>query len=198
MLRKVCFLLLIISIIMFGSYKYGVQNDEFPEYVTKNLYIDKDFNQNELEYITSAAIAWSIATDNRVSYNIIVMNSNTKIDVSNSLVINKVNATYADVIILDHFFNLKTPPDQYIKIKALGYYYESKILPSIILVADRLDDFNYKSVVMHELGHSLGLEHNESEEALFNSIMYPSCEGQSNEITPIDVRQYCRIHKCKK
>lgn len=198
MFKKTAYLLLLVLIIIFGSYKYGVEKPEYPEYVYKTLYIDKEFDQEEVGYIMAAATEWSKATENRVNYNIVVMSSNTKINIDNALIINKVTSTYADVIILDYFFNLNMPKESVIKIKALGYYYESKILPSIILVADRLDDFNYKAVVMHELGHSLGLEHDNSEEAMYNSIMYPSAEGQSTDITVIDFIAYCKIHNCKK
>lgn len=198
MFKKITYLVLLVFFIIFGSYKYGIEKSEYPEHVYKTLYIDKEFDQEEVGYIIAAATEWSKATENRVNYNIVVMSTATKINIDNALIINKVTSTYADVIVLDYFFNLNTPKENFIKIKALGYYYESKILPSIILVADRLDDFNYKAVVMHELGHSLGLEHNSSEEAMYNSIMYPSAEGQSTDITAIDVTAYCNIHNCQK
>jgi hypothetical protein len=174
-----------------------IKKDNYQEYTNQTLYIEDTFTQDEIAYIYAASLEWSKATDNRVKYNLVVLRPGIIVELGNSLVINKVSASNADVIVLDYLFNKDNPPNTSIKTLALGYYYDSKVLPSIILVSERLDDFNYKSVVMHELGHSLGLSHNEEKENIFNSIMFPSLEGQSNEITDVDVKQYCKIHHCK-
>lgn len=174
-----------------------IKKDNYQEYTNQTLYIEDTFTQDEIAYIYAASLEWSKATDNRVKYNLVILRPGIIVQLGNSLVINKVSASNADVIVLDYLFNKDNPPNTAIKTLALGYYYDSKVLPSIILVSERLDDFNYKSVVMHELGHSLGLSHNEKKENIFNSIMFPSLEGQSNEITDVDVKQYCKIHHCK-
>lgn len=67
--------------------------------------------------------------------------------------------------------------------------------PTIYLVRDRIYSIEeYGSVVRHELGHSIGLEHDSSPDAL----MYPYTNEDSKCITTVDMDQFCGIYECPK
>jgi len=63
----------------------------------------------------------------------------------------------------------------------------------IVIVPDRMDDeLEYRSTVMHELGHALGLDHRNS---IF-TLMYPSSDFGAYTITYEDLSQFCEIYYC--
>ena len=77
----------------------------------------------------------------------------------------------------------------------LGLFDKKSIIPCIILVSNRILENDYKAVVLHELGHSLGLEHNEGINGI-DTLMYPSIDLGSNHITFRDGQQFCKLYHC--
>lgn len=77
---------------------------------------------------------------------------------------------------------------------ALGFYDQSSpVVPTIWIVQDRIEfEEEYLAIVMHELGHSLGLEHTTHEETL----MYPMIDGSIMCITQYDLKGFCKIYGC--
>jgi hypothetical protein len=74
----------------------------------------------------------------------------------------------------------------------LAFYNNKNNIPFIIIAADRLENWNYKTVVMHELGHHQSLRHTN----IMDSIMYPSVDMGSNHITNYDLENFCRLYSC--
>lgn len=159
------------------------------EYISETIYLDKSFTKEEVDIVLEATWEWAKATDNRVIYKVIQLSEKeNEISINNSILFNKVNADNIDILSLDYLHHNYT----------LGYYSNNNVIPNIVIVAERLDSERlYKEVVLHELGHSLGLEH-DHEASGIGTLMYPSVDKQSESITPTDVFNYCKIHHCLK
>jgi hypothetical protein len=154
-------------------------------HVHTTIYVDRNFNDVEQEYIIEAAMEWTQATNHVAEFDVVQLPTREKIDVEHALIMIKVSADYPDIMIMD---NIK-------KTTTLGYYDGKNALPYIALVSDRLDGFNYKEVVLHELGHSLGLEHVDGEEGML-TLMYPYVDLGSDVITDKDLEQFCKLYHC--
>jgi hypothetical protein len=156
----------------------------YPNKVSKILYLDESFNQDEVELIGEAAQEWNLATDGIVSYTIRQFPVE-KVDYDNGVVIMRVNHYYPDVLELDLELEQVT----------LGYCNSTGHIKHIALVYDRLEDETFKPVVLHELGHSLGLKHNE-DDAGIGTLMYPSVDLGSTFITHKDLVNFCLLYHC--
>lgn len=157
----------------------------YPAHVHTSIYIDRNFSSEEQEYITAAALDWSINTNHIIDYDIIPLPSSEKISLVNSLIFIKMSPDNPNIILLDHAKKNTT----------LAFYNESGPLPFIAVVSDRLDEDNYKEVMLHELGHSLGLEHVKGDDGL-DTLMYPYVELGATHITPTDLKQFCKLYRC--
>jgi hypothetical protein len=158
---------------------------EYPGHVHKIIYVDRNFDDLEQEHIIMAALKWSEATNHIVEYDVIQLPSKEQIDVTRALFFVKVSADYPDVVIMD---NIK-------KTTTLGYFQNRGPLPYITLIDGRLNEETYEPVVLHELGHSLGLEHVEGPEG-YGTLMYPYIDLGSDSITETDLEQFCKLYKC--
>ena len=157
----------------------------YPTYVHKTLFLDRNFSEKEVLFITQGAMAWSEATNHIVDFDIVTL-PNTDIPVTkNDIVFIKVNPDYPNIIVLDSI-NKKT---------TLGLYDDEAIIHTIELVSDRIDDEEYPSVVMHELGHALGLKHNEGLDGI-GTLMYPTIGLGANYITEDDLKNFCKLYHC--
>ena len=177
-------LLFVFYFVVTDIYKDNTHKDR-GNHVHTTIYVDRNFNDIEQEYIIEAAMEWGTATNHVAEFDVVQLPTREKIDVEHALIFIKVSADYPDIIIMD---NIK-------KTTTLGYYDSKSALPYIALVSDRLDDFNYKEVVLHELGHSLGLEHIEGEEGML-TLMYPYVDLGSDHITEKDLEQFCKLYHC--
>ncbi len=158
---------------------------ERPNHIHTTIYLDRNFNEVEQEYIMRAALEWAEATNHIAEFDVVQLPTRDKIDIQHALIMVKVSADYPDIILMD---NIK-------KTTTLGYFDPKSPLPYISLVQDRLDDSNYKAVVLHELGHALGLEHIEGEEGIL-TLMYPYVDLGADHITKKDLEQFCKLYHC--
>lgn len=159
-----------------------------PIYV--NLYIDSAFEDYEREAITSAALTWNTSTKHIVNYTIIQLPIEGKVDLT-GLIIYKIGPDNPNIIMMD-----QSNDTTY-----LGYYERIEGVKTIALVGERITVKEYKSVVLHELGHSLGLEHVDELGALMYPYMNIMINGDmisisSDKVTKIDLVQFCNLYGC--
>lgn len=156
----------------------------YPEHVHKTLFIDRNFNEAEIVYITLAAAEWNEKTGHIVDFEVALLPTSKEITLDNSIIFVKVGPDYPNILLLDQ--------------ATTGYIlglYQDEPMPNIELVAARLGDRYFKSVVLHELGHALGLEHVKGVEGI-GTLMYPSANLGADNITPDDLEHFCKLYKC--
>lgn len=178
--------LILISLI--GLYTYTTEifhEKEYPAHVHKTLYLDRNFNDEEVLIIMQSAVTWTEVTNHIVELDVVRLPTHEMIDLSNSIIILKINSDYPEAIVLDGMNQNST----------LGFYNDRGVLPYIALISERIDDYDYQSVVLHEIGHSLGLKHVKGEEGL-GTLMYPTINFASDEITTKDLEQFCSLYHC--
>lgn len=154
--------------------------------VYKTLYVSQNINDEEMFRIMEASIEWSDATNGQVVFNVERI-FDSKLNHDNAIIVFNVTPDNPDIILID---GLRGPT-------TLGYYNNDANLAYIAIVEDRLDDldYNYKEVILHELGHSLGLEHSSGIEGI-GTLMYPTINAGSTYITDADLKQFCKLYNC--
>lgn len=153
--------------------------------IHKTLYVDRNLSEDELCIIVGAAWEWHTATNGIVTYDVVRMPAKS-IDIHNSIIIVIVSADFPEMIALDSASEDRTH---------LAYYHERGAVPYIALVPYRIADHDYKPVLMHELGHSLGLQHNEGIDGI-GTLMYPNVDASASVITDTDLKNFCKIYGC--
>jgi predicted Zn-dependent protease len=68
-------------------------------------------------------------------------------------------------------------------------------IPYIGIVRSRIEDYEFKEVMMHELGHVLGLKHNLGDDGT-GTLMYPDVNLGSDTITDTDLKNFCKLYGC--
>jgi hypothetical protein len=150
--------------------------------VHKILYIDRHFTDEEFAIITGAALQWHLATKSLVSYDVVRM-PHRNIDINNSIFVINITPDFPEVVEQDTASEVGSN---------MGFYDTKYRVPYIGLIPARIDDKDYMTVVMHELGHSLGLSHDEEPDTL----MYPSTDVGANTITDRDLQNFCKLYHC--
>lgn len=150
--------------------------------IHKTLYLDRKIDDDEMLHIMEAAMEWKHATNGQVIFDIKRL-PRPYVPLMNAIVVINVSPEYPDIMILD---NGKGP-------NTLGYCNSTaNTIQFIELVDDRLDEHNSTAVVMHELGHALGLKHTKEE----GSLMFPIIDEGSHHITSKDMKQFCQLYHC--
>jgi len=159
---------------------------QLPVHVT--LYLEKSVAENETQYVAQAAMEWYEATNGQVIFDMVPLPAKD-IDITKSVVILNVTPDEPNVIVLDTFNDSST----------LGYCDRNAALPNIDLVYSRINNDEATAVIMHELGHYLGLEHpntKEHPEWGIGTLMYSSISYGSSHITQEDLVRFCDIYHC--
>lgn len=158
--------------------------------IHKTLYIERTVYDDELFHIIDAAIEWNEATDGQVVFDIKRM-PRPDISPANSVVFFNVSPDFPDIIILD---NARKRP-----LSTLAYFSGERLLPYIAVVDARISDKDYTGVMLHELGHYLGLQHPDDDdhpEIGVGSLMYSNIDSGANHITNDDLKQFCQLYHC--
>jgi len=155
--------------------------------IHKTLYLERGIYDEEMYHIMAAAMEWNRATNGQVVIDIKRLPSQD-IRAADAIIMFNVTPDFPDIIILDNIKHFTT----------LGYYNE-RGLNYIALVDERISNGSFDAVVMHELGHALGLQHPDSEdhpEIGIGNLMYSIVDIGGNHITDDDLKQFCTIYHC--
>lgn len=156
--------------------------------VHKTLYLERTISDDEMYHVLQAAMEWHEATDGQVTFDIKKL-PNLKMIPSESIVVFNISEDHPDIILLDAVKHHNT----------LGYFNNDRGLDYIALVDQRISERDFNAVIMHELGHSLGLAHPDSDEHPeigIGSLMYSTIDAGSNHITASDLKQFCQLYHC--
>lgn len=205
---------LILSQCIHCSHLKPPKNDIDIAQVYKIIYISNEFTPIEIKLIKESVIDWESSTGNFIRFKI---STSFKGDYSSFLgdknfyiVFLKCPTDSKKLVEVDEQIKKKEKEER-IKERekhkdidkgkeedsysyALAFYDHSTIVPTINMVSDRIHTTDtFRQTVSHEIGHALGLDHNEDT----NSIMYRSMDKASRHVTENDVENFCKIHLCK-
>lgn len=177
------FLLFAITLITLSFYSFKTP----ALLINRTIYFDPIISNQNIILLTQAAAEWNIATNHQVKFTIknLGLIDNEHINPNNSVIFLEVSNYYPKIL----------ESDLINKYYTLGYYDDFNMIPYIYIVPDRLvnNDLYYKTVILHELGHYLGLKHNLNKEDV-GSLMYPLMDFGSTSITAKDIRQFNKIY----
>jgi hypothetical protein len=173
----------VILVVVYNLFNFTLDEDipDYTQHTHRVIYIDREFSQKEKESIALAAITWSHRTKNTVIIDVVFLPSKTHLDRKDGVLINKLSEDDPTVYILGE--------------NTLGYYTKMEYIQYIGLISGRIDDDDFDVVVLHELGHALGLEHVRGIDGV-GTLMFPSVDLGSDHITNNDIENFCKLYKC--
>lgn len=155
--------------------------------VHKTLYLARSIYNEEAYHVIEAAIEWNETTNGEVVFDIKWMPQHD-IDMSDAIIVLNVEEDSPDIIMLDSYNAVH-------RYETMAYFDDRQKLKSISLVDGRILDAQYAPIMLHELGHSLGLEHIKGDEGI-GTLMSEVMDNGSDHITNKDFVQFCQIYHC--
>lgn len=114
-------------------------------YVNQSVIIDSNFTNEEFNTIKEALNAWQITSDNHITFDVIGYENHYLLLGNDHVDLSIIKTLEEDLVVL--------PP---VNDKYIGLYKNNKVY----LLSDRLDDLKeFRTTLVHELGHHLGLDH---------------------------------------
>lgn len=168
-----------------------------PETVTLTVHIDKSMTQEQKDSVRSAIQEWQIAVRSIVTSNIVEDWSNEEEMIGPTIENDEMICT-RDVYVagLKNSHSLVQIIDEKVDTKTgqvLGYTNSKCGSKWIALFVDRSEKQKFRTVMLHEFGHLIGMQHL----PIVGTIMYPSVDKGTNCITQIDLAQFCSMWKCR-
>jgi hypothetical protein len=166
--------------------RYGVPVRQ--DNLHKTVYIEDNLSAWQVVEAVDALIKWEAATHDMAQFDIrfhtSISEEATITDICHSLIIRNTTSVNKEIAAAD------SPKDHLL---IVGIYTKTEYnIPMIMLVDDRLDMSLYETTLLHELGHSFGLFHEDDS----NSIMYFNVSQGAGKITDIDMNQFCELYTC--
>jgi hypothetical protein len=175
-------------------YIYGIAIEVYPtkidesKHIHRTLYVDTRFSDEEASAIELVAKRWTEATNHIADIDVVLMPADVKVENrwSSIMVLNE-SPSFPPVVVLDRDNHNST----------CGVYNGSEMeYPVIAIITQRIDNVNlFQQVVMHEVGHALGLKHLTGDDNFF-TLMYPNTGLMAPGITPKDLAEFCQIYHC--
>lgn len=160
-----------------------------PHYQSLNQYnicIDKSFSDFENLIIKDQFKLWQYKINHRVTFN---FKEDCDVDIKAFI------ANQSDIMVL----NFNKPNDYILELDkeqdpgmlTVGVYH-SKTIKFIGLMTYRINNYDkFKKVTLHEIGHLLGLTHNNK-----NTVMFKHVTDQTEDLTDHDIKEFCKIYGC--
>ncbi len=184
-LSKLLTILIILLVYEKFSQISSFSDPDYKSHTHRILYIDPTFDDDEQEFILASTIIWANKTNNVVTFDVIFLPTKETLDTENGIVIGRVSKYNSDIIGLDNINNSET----------LAFFTKDGFIPSINLVTSRMSNENYQAIVLHELGHALGLKHNIGIDGE-GTLMFPSIDRGAPTITYKDLEYFCKLYEC--
>jgi hypothetical protein len=168
---------------------YGVallMAPKLPNYtlpIHKTLYVDRNMDDEELTHIIQASLEWYDATNGLVVFEMKRM-PQAHIDPTDAIFVFNASPDYPNVLLLDTVNNQNT----------LGFFNDDN-LSFIGLVDQRIPDSMFKTVILHELSHALGVPHPVGIEG-YNTLMSADIDHAADHITYADLISFCQLYHC--
>ena len=158
--------------------------------LTKKVRIDKDFNKSEREIIIDSLKDWEKYSDGLVKF-IIINYAAHPYYVEDGYYIKKEQIDCFDTVDIVKSLsthNIIQHIDNQHENNIYGYAYPDHAPNFILIITDRLKTKKtFKDIVMHEIGHILGVSHLDDERTLMHKYYYKSkCKGISEK----DIRAF--------
>lgn len=188
--------------------------------ISKRIYVDSKFNPDEIEAIKKGVSVWETTTNGIVKFDVIYdfdMTDNSNTDpyrYINKIIIKRLTTKDKLTIKLDEAIkkqysedNPEDPPSEAV---VLGYTHKRKSFEFIYIVVDRLitqsgfiDTKAFQNVVMHEIGHELGMQHFDDGPSIMNVQFDSVIEHLAGNrprplmcLTKFDMQQFCSLYLC--
>jgi hypothetical protein len=149
----------------------------------KILYIEESFSESEIASIKFAAASWISSTNHVVKLQVIQFPFKER-SFNKAIIISRIKSKD-----IEKEFNFS----KLFAENMVGFYWDRDLVPRIYIVYDLISNpQEYSAVVMHELGHSMGLNHDNEN----NTLMNAEVTNASLIITNKDIQQFCSLYKC--
>jgi Matrixin len=166
-----------------------------PDHLHKTLYIATDFTPEEMQQIKEAAQEWEEKTHHFVIFDEVYYEPKE--------ITPNISSGNNNVVMVNCFLGMQCiqEMDEAVKkehpnastLYGIGLYVPKSPNPMIYIASDRISTWHeYKTATLHELGHSLGLDHDEKDN---QAIMYYAPSAQ--HLTDEDIREFCKLHGCE-
>lgn len=141
------------------------------------VFVDPRFNRAQHDMVIDAVHEWQTSTNDTVTFSF----TDKPVSSQPIIVILPASQTW-----LKQHFKPKTP---------IGEAMLRGVDTNIFLATD-MSNRNFYETSLHELGHALGLEHDDRLEHMLLTVMTSHCGDSSDHLTCLDMRAFCREWNC--